>query len=135
MHLDNIDEKLKSIKNDAQHMIARNVELQAENKKLEGSLRIQRHLKDEYKQIAHEAIAQVQGLGEPKEVEDIAHTLNSIAQYLRVADESVLKQYSIASDGDSSTEELVLTNGMTVTIERESNYKEDTDNGNKIIKR
>lgn len=34
MHLDNIDEKLKSIKNDAQHMLARNVELQAENEKL-----------------------------------------------------------------------------------------------------
>lgn len=133
MHLDNIDEKLKSIKNDAQHMLARNVELQAENEKLEQRLRIQRHLKDEYKQIAHEAIMKVQELREPKdglrtEVEDIAHTLNNIAQYLRVADESVLKEYSIASDGDSSTEELVLTNGMTVTIERESNYKEDKNN-------
>ena len=133
MHIDNIDEKLKSIKNDAQHMLARNVELQAENEKLEQRLRIQRHLKDEYKQIAHEAIMKVQELREPKdglrtEVEDIAHTLNNIAQYLRVADESVLKEYSIASDGDSSTEELVLTNGMTVTIERESNYKEDKNN-------
>lgn len=126
MHLDNIDEKLKSIKNDAQYMLARNVELQAENEKLEQRLRIQRHLKDEYKQIAHEAIMKMQDLREPKnglrtEVESIAHTLNSLAHYLRVADESVLEQYSLASDGDSSTEELVLINGMTVTIERESN--------------
>lgn len=34
MHLDDITQKLKSIENDAQHMIARNVELQADNEKL-----------------------------------------------------------------------------------------------------
>lgn len=34
MHLDDISQKLKSIENDAQHMIARNVELQADNDKL-----------------------------------------------------------------------------------------------------
>jgi|GEM_PF-4420063 len=34
MHLDEITQKLKSIENDAQHMIARNVELQADNDKL-----------------------------------------------------------------------------------------------------
>lgn len=126
MHLDNIDEKLKSIKNDAQQMLAKNVELQAENEKLEQRLRIQRHLKDEYKQIAQEAIEKVQDSREPKDglrtvAEDIAHTLNGIAEYLKVADESVLKQYSHASNGGSSTEELVLINGMTITIERESN--------------
>lgn len=67
MHIDTIDEKLKSIRNDAQHMIVKNIELQEENKKLEGSLRKQRHLKDEYKQMAEEAIAQVQDLREPKD--------------------------------------------------------------------
>lgn len=67
MHLDDITQKLKSIENDAQHMIARNVELQEENKKLEGNLRKQRNLKDEYKQMADEAIAQVQDLREPKD--------------------------------------------------------------------
>lgn len=122
----NINDKIREVAKEAEELIE-------ENKRLEQMVSIQRHLKDEYKQIAHEAIMKVQELREPKdglrtEVEDIAHTLNSIAQYLRVADESVLKEYSIASDGDSSTEELVLTNGMTVTIERESNYKEDTDN-------
>ncbi|MDW4457586.1 hypothetical protein QI052_07165 [Staphylococcus saprophyticus] len=34
MHLDDITQKLKSIENEAQHMIARNVELQADNDKL-----------------------------------------------------------------------------------------------------
>lgn len=34
MHLDEIVQKLKSIENDAQNMIARNVELQADNDKL-----------------------------------------------------------------------------------------------------
>lgn len=34
MHLDDISQKLKSIENDAQHMIAKNVELQADNDKL-----------------------------------------------------------------------------------------------------
>lgn len=34
MHLDDISQKLKSIENEAQHMIARNVELQADNDKL-----------------------------------------------------------------------------------------------------
>lgn len=113
--------------NDKIREVAKETEaLVKENEKLEENLRIQRHLKDEYKQIAHEAIMKVQDLREPKdglrtEVESIAHTLNSLAHYLRVADESVLKQYSLASDGSSSTEELVLINGMTITIERESN--------------
>lgn len=41
MHLDEITQKLKSIENDAQHMIARNVELQADNDKLRELLRAQ----------------------------------------------------------------------------------------------
>lgn len=115
----NVNDKIREVAKETEALVE-------ENKKLEDSLRKQRHLKDEYKQMAEEAIAQVQDLREPKdglrtEVESIAHTVNSLAQYLRAADESVLKQYSIASDGNSSTEELVLTNGMTVTIERESN--------------
>lgn len=124
----NINDKIREVAKETEALVE-------ENKKLEERLRIQRHLKEEYMQIAHEAIMKGQGLIEPKdglrtEVEDIAHTLNGIAKYLRVADESVLKQYSLASDGNSSTEELVLTNGMTVTIERESNYKEDKNNEN-----
>lgn len=117
----NINDKLREVAKETEALVE-------EIKRLEDSLRKQHHLKNEYKQMADEAIAQVQELREPKEVGDIAHTFNSIAQYLRGADDSVLKRYSIASDGDSSTEELVLTNGMTVTIERESNYREGTDN-------
>lgn len=117
----NINDKLREVAKETEALVE-------EIKKLEQRLRIQQHMKNEYKQMADEAIAQAQDLREPKEVGDIAHTFNSIAQYLRGADDSVLKRYSIASDGNSSTEELVLTNGMTVTIERESNYKEDTDN-------
>lgn len=41
MHLDEIVQKLKSIENDAQNMIARNVELQADNDKLRELARAQ----------------------------------------------------------------------------------------------
>ena len=41
MHLDEIVQKLKSIENDAQNMIARNVELQAANDKLRELARAQ----------------------------------------------------------------------------------------------
>ena len=41
MHLDDIAQKLKSIENDAQHMIARNVELQADNENLRELARTQ----------------------------------------------------------------------------------------------
>lgn len=115
----NINDKIREVAKETEALVE-------ENKRLEKMVSIQRQLKDEYKQIANEAVTKVKELREPKdglrtEVEGIAHTLNSLAHYLRVADESVMKQYSLASDGDSSTEELVLINGMTVTIERESN--------------
>ena len=41
MHLDDISQKLKAIENDAQHMMARNVELQADNDKLREMARTQ----------------------------------------------------------------------------------------------
>lgn len=119
----NINDKMREVAKETEMLVE-------ENKRLEQMVSTQRRMKDEYKQMADEAIAQVQELREPKEVGDIAHTFNSIAQYLRGAEDSVMKQYSLASDGNSSTEELVLTNGMTVTIERESNYKEDKNNEN-----
>ncbi|UXU53186.1 hypothetical protein [Staphylococcus arlettae] len=43
MHLDEITQKLKSIENDAQHMIARNVELQADNEHLRELARAQQN--------------------------------------------------------------------------------------------
>lgn len=120
----NINDKIREVAKEAEALVE-------ENKRLEQMVSIQRHLKDEYKQIAHEAVMKVQESREPHTTEpkdglqtvaeDIAHTLNGIAEYLRVADESVLKQYNHASNGGSSTEELILINGMTITIERESN--------------
>lgn len=120
----NVNDKLREVAKETEALVE-------EIKRLEDSLRKQHHLKNEYKQMADEAIAQVQELREPRTTEpkvgletvaeDIANTLNSIAEYLRVADDSILKEYSIASDGDSSTEELVLSNGLTVTIEHENN--------------
>lgn len=53
----NVNDKIREVAKETEALVE-------ENKRLEDSLRKQRHLKDEYKQMADEAVAQVQDLRE-----------------------------------------------------------------------
>lgn len=54
----NVNDKIREVAKETEALVE-------ENKRLEDSLRKQRHLKDEYKQMADEAVGQVQDLREP----------------------------------------------------------------------